>query len=335
VTSGYAYDDRTDWSDNFSARCHCELNPDAPDCDGVPEPTRLPCEQQSDAFRWSHRNDREPFRLGGNSGTTVCGDIDNDGDLDLLTTEIVHWDVGSSSDPSELLINDGTSEPVFARPGREATGLTRTHEIASWNEGDITGALFDFDNDGRLDVYIGSTDYAATRGHLYHQKADGTFEEVSIADGIDHPSSHGVAVADYDRDGDLDLVAGHSRNRCSTGDHCYGPDQNYARLFRNEIGNRNHWVQLELVGGEGTNRAAIGARVTVETDALTQTQEVGGGHGHYGLQDDLVRHFGLGGSCTAEVTVRWPDAQNSEQTFTLQADRRYRVTQGEDPVEIP
>ncbi|MFW5967554.1 MAG: FG-GAP repeat domain-containing protein, partial [Persicimonas sp.] len=44
IDSGYAFDDRTDWTDNESARCYCKHNPDAEDCDGVPEPEHIACE---------------------------------------------------------------------------------------------------------------------------------------------------------------------------------------------------------------------------------------------------------------------------------------------------
>ena len=329
IASGYAFDDRKDWSDNESARCWCTLHPGDPDCAGVPAPTAIRCETDDDAFRWDHGSDRQDFRLGGNSGTTVCGDVDNDGDLDLLTTEIVHWDVGSSSDPAELLLNQGDSPPTFERPGNDATGLTRTQTIASWNDGDITGAMFDFDNDGRLDVLINSTDYPGTRAHLYHQQADGTFVELSLADGLDHQSSHGIGVADFDRDGDLDLVIGHSRFRCGSGDHCY--ESAHARYFRNEVGNESNWVQLTLEGGDGTNRAAIGARITLQANGLTQVREVDGGHGHYGIQHDLTQHFGLGDACDATITIRWPNAALEEQTFPVQAGYRYHIRQGDSP----
>lgn len=332
VESGYAFDQRIDWTDNESARCFCKLNPTAPDCAGVPAPAYIQCNVPGDVFRWNHANDREPFRLGGNSGTTVCGDVDADGDLDLLTTEIVHWDVGSSSDPSELLINQGHPLVRFARPGNETMGLTRPQNVP-FDNGDITGALFDFDNDGRLDVYIGSTDYDGTRAWLYHQKTDGTFQSVPLTDGIDHTSSHGVAVADFDLDGDLDLVLGHSRARCQNATHCY--PETHARFFENKAGQGGNWLQLELEGAEGTNRAAIGARVTVAAGNRTQALEVGGGHGHYGIQHSLVQHAGLGAACEAEVTVRWPDAAGTTQTFKLPANYRYRLKQGGRPVVLP
>lgn len=332
--SGYAYDDRTDWTDNESARCWCKLHPDAEDCDGVPDPEYIRCQSDDDAFRWNHQQDRELFRLGGNTGTTVCADVDNDGWMDLLTNEIVHWDVGSSSDPSELLYNQQDPQVRFERPGNEATGLTRTHEMAGWNDGDITSAVFDFDNDGRKDIYIGSTDYPGTRGHLWHQKKDGTFEVVPIDEGIDHKSSHGVGVADYDHDGDLDLVVGHSRFRCSSGDHCYAPEDAHVRLFENTVGQDGNWLQVDLEGKDGTNLDAIGARVTVATDQMTQVSQIDGGHGHYGIEHTMVQHFGLGEACRAEVTVRWPDESLSEETFVLKAGHRYSWKQGEVPVVI-
>jgi enediyne biosynthesis protein E4 len=337
VASGYAWDGRNDWSDNESARCHCKLHRDAPGCLGVPEPRLIRCNSDNDVFRWRHDSDREPFRLGGNSGATICADINNDGWIDLLTTEIVHFDVGSSSDPSELVINTGSDEVVFERPGNETTGLTRDRQLVAWNDGDITGGVFDFDNDGWQDVYIGSTDYPGARGLFYRQDAPLEFSEIALTAGIENNRSHGMAIADFDRDGDLDVILGHSRSRCAPGQEpdptpCYESTQ--VRFFENTFGQDSQWVQLKLEGGSDTNRAAIGARATVTargTQTVVQTQDVDGGHGHFGAQRDLTLHFGLADACQAEVTIRWPDAELTEQTFTVEAGARYVVTQGQDP----
>lgn len=331
IDSGYAFDQRTDWTDNESARCWCKLHPDAADCAGVPPPMYIACNTDEDAFRWNHTYDREPFRLGGNSGATECIDIDNDGDVDLLTGEIVHWDVGSSSDPAELLLNTGEPQIRFERPGNDVTGLAREHVLLDWNEGIMTGSVFDFDNDGWPDVYLGASDYPGNHGLLFHQDTPAHFVPVPIDLGIDHHRSHGSAVADFDHDGDLDIVVGHSRARCdaSAPDDCYPTSQ--VRFFENVLGQTGHFLQLTLEGAPGTNRAAIGARVTVKTGDVVQTRDVFGGHGHYGAQDDLTVHFGLGDACTADVTVRWPDAALGTQTFTLESNKRYSLTQGEDP----
>lgn len=323
VASGYAFDDRQDWSDDESARCWCKLHPDDTDCEGVPDP-RITCSTDSDAFRWDHDTSRELYRLGGNSGGTSCEDVDNDGRLDLLTSEIVHWDVGSSSDPSELLFNTGSVPVTFERPGREATGLEREHTISSWNEGDIQNSMLDFDNDGWMDLWVGSSDYPSTWGYLYHNLGGRQFEEVPQEQGIDHNRAHGSAVADFDRDGDLDIVVGHSTARCEG--ECYDTAQ--IRLFENQAQDSN-FVQLKLVGTGGSNAAAIGARVEIQTAETTQTRVVDGGHGQWGQQDDLVVHAGLGPSCEATVRVHWPDAERSVEEFDLAGGYRFEITQGQ------
>lgn len=324
IASGYAFDENQDWTDNESARCWCTLHPTDDECNGVPEPELIRCSSDSDAFRWNHDQDRNAFRLGGNSGATVCADLNNDGWMDLVTTEIVHWDVGQSSDASEILYNQKRRSVELERPGNDVTGLTRSHELVDWNDGDITAAVFDFDNDGRKDIYIGSTDYPGTRGLLYHQLDDGTFELVESDLGIDHPRSHGVAIADFDNDGDLDMMVGHSSGRCD--DDC--PESFHARLYENQMS--GNFLQVSLEGTGGSNRSAIGARVEIETTNGIQVQEVSGGFGHYGAQNDLRLHFGLGDACSATVTIRWPDDKLSETVYEVSANQHVTIVQGEE-----
>lgn len=325
ISSGYAFDGKQDWTDNESARCYCKLNPTAQDCAGVPPPAYIPCAVAADAFRWNHDTDRNASRLGGNSASAVCADIDNDGLVDLVTCEIKHWDVGSSSDEAEVAFNTGKTPLSFDRVGNATTGLARVHPASGWDEGILTASVFDFDNDGWPDIYWGNTDYPGARGLLYHQKSPRSFEAVPITDGIDHFRSHGSTVADFDHDGDLDIVVGHSPARCDS--DCYPTQQ--ARLFSNQMG--GNFVALRLVGGEGTNRMAIGARVTIEAGGIKQTRDVGGGFGHYGQGDDFAVQVGLGAACTAKITVRWPDAMLTQQSFELPAGYRFLVKQGQAP----
>ena len=327
VASGYAFDQNQTWEDNEFARCFCQANPGAEGCEGVDAP-RVRC-----ANNWNHAQDREAFRLGGNSGATSAGDIDNDGDLDLFTGEIKHWWAGSGSDGGELLVNEG--ELRFVRPGDDATGLEADHlGRLAWDEGHMTNALFDFDNDGRLDVYIGASDYPGNRGLLFHQDGALNFTQLGTDDFFEHNRSHGVVVLDVDRDGDLDIVVGHSRARCDAAEpnDCY--ETANVRAFEN-IGAAGNFLQLDLRGGEGTNAAAIGAQVTLRYGDLVQVVEVDGGHGHYGSQSERVLTVGLGAACEAEVTIRWPDAALTTETYTLPAGHRFVVRQGQRPEVAP
>jgi enediyne biosynthesis protein E4 len=333
VASGYAFDHREDWTTNVNAQCFCFDNPAEEDCDLAPDPEDYgECESLFAAFggyRWSHGSDREPWRMGGNSATTTCADLNNDGWLDLFTGEIVHWDVGDTSDPAEVAFNTQEDDVRLERPGNTELGFERDDPPTRWDHGDMNHAILDFDNDGKQDVYLSSSDYPGTRGWLYHQRADGTFERVSTEDGIDHLRSAGAAAVDIDRDGDLDLVVGHTLMRCggSFPEDCYeGP---IVRAFENLADGRNRWLQLRLEGGEGTNRSAVGARVTVERCGETLTRQVDGGHGIVGSQEDLTLHFGLGADEKADVTVHWPDAERSVERFTVGTDAAYSVRQGE------
>ena len=103
-----------------------------------------------------------------------------------------------------------------------------------------------------------------------------------------------------------------------------------VRFFENVLGDGSNRIQLTLEG-TGANRSAIGARVSVTAGGVTQTQEVGGGYGHYGAQNDAMLHFGLGQHCFAKVSVRWPDAPLTEQTVYAGSGQRIRLTQGGAP----
>jgi hypothetical protein len=314
VPSGFAADENLDFGDNEFYRCHCALSGN---CQAAP--ARIQCDRDN----WNAGLDDQPFRLGGNTFAVACADVNDDGRADVLTGAIKHWHIGDSSDTSTLLTSGGEADAVrLERGDNEALGLARRWRTPSWNEGDIFSAIFDYDLDGRKDLYWGSTDYPETRSFLYRQLDDGTFEEVAPDVGLEHARAAGFGLADVDRDGDLDVFMGSSQARCSANDAppcpwtTSGPD---VFFFRNTASDHHNWIAVDLDGlpGAGTpaNRAGIGAKITVRAGGKDQHYEVIGGHGHFGQQDTLTAHVGLGTTCEVEsVTVRWPDAAKTTTT---------------------
>ncbi len=330
VASGYAFDQNQDWTGDQFARCFCENQRNAEGCADVPQ-SALACDPMNN--NWDHQIGREPFRLGGNSGATLCEDWDNDGDLDLYTTEIHHWWGGDGSDHSEVLINDGNA--TFTRPGRMALGMEIPQSTPDWDEGHITAASIDFDSDGYQDIYLGATDYPGNRGRLYHNltaqnQGIPLFEELSVTDAFEHNRSHGVAIADFDRDGDSDMIVGHSLMRCSGEENpCYQSAQ--IRYFENKIGQSGNWLQLKLQGKvPQSNFFAIGAKVVIKAGALYVVKHLQGGYGHFGQQQETLIQVGLGEFCEAEVEIHWPDQQKTVQKMKLTGNHRYLIEQNQE-----
>jgi hypothetical protein len=328
--SGYAGDDLRDYSDNQFFACYCTLHASEPDCAGVAKPL-VQCPTPADAY-WAPGSDDQPWRLNGNTFSTYCGDLDGDGDLDLYSAEIRHWHIGNSSDPSELLRSDGQNGAIhFTRPGNAQTGMSWPHPTSDWNEGGLMVGGADFDADGREDLYVAASDYPDQFGLVFHQKPDHTFEEVGAAWGIHHACASGLAIADFDRDGDLDVVVGSGTARdCSK-----VWKTNEVHLYENDASQSASWLLVRLVGdGKTANTTGIGARVTVSAGGETIVKELEGGYGHMAMQHDTLLYFGLGACSSVDsITVRWPDQALTTQTFSSVGAKRFvELRQGDATV---
>lgn len=153
--------------------------------------------------------------------------------------------------------------------------------------------------------------------------ADGVprFVDVAMALGADDGNdARGVAVADFDNDGDLDMAINHN-----VGDHDL-PDRANATYLRNDVGSRRAWIAIELTGTE-SNRDAVGAEVTVTTGDLRQIRQVTAGSG-YASQHTRRLYFGLGEHETVDaLVVRWPGGR--EESFAgLEARQLVRIVEG-------
>jgi enediyne biosynthesis protein E4 len=313
-----------DYNTDERFRCHCQTtNYASAECQGVPAP-RIGCSPGG----WNPGWDDQPHRLGGNTFAATCADFDGDGDMDVATGEIRHWWTPGASDPSNILWNDGGSPPVFSRLPRDEVGIEMVHEITSWNEGDLTVTHFDFDGDGIMDLLRPQSDYPETWMRLFRGLGGGEFTEVSGRSGLAFQRAGGVALADFDRDGDLDVFTGFSRMRCDEDCLYTTPEVHY---FRNDVGHTSNVLNVRLRGAGGVARDAVGARVEVTIGGVTQVQELLAGHGHQGQQNELVLSFGLGSACSADsVSVVWPDAAATRETWeSLPANYDVTFTTGE------
>jgi hypothetical protein len=281
-------DTNLDYTDNYMYACWYESEGTAAD----PEPS-VSCGGSFTSDYWTAGYDDQPARLAGNTFTTACGDIDNDGDNDLYSAEIVHDWAGNSADPTQLLLNDGTG--VFERIDNATNGLERRRARSGWNEGDLFSAFMDFDDDGWRDLVLISSDYDDTHTWLWRQVEPGQFEEITEEAGLEHPWPAGVAIADFDLDGDLDFVTGSSTARSGT------PwTVREVHFYENKL-EAGNWVRLTGL--------PIGTRVELTAGGVTQMQEVSGGYGHFGIQNDTALHFGLGDVCMIdELDVTRPGA---------------------------
>jgi hypothetical protein len=223
----------------------------------------------------------------------VAADFDNDGDMDLFF---------ASKRGNLLLENRGNARLIAVNPVER--GLPGTSLLGVW---------VDYDNDGRTDLHL------VPQG-LYRQVQPGHFEATGLL--AARPHAYQAAILhwfDADNDGRRDPLLALNENP--------GLWRWWQRAFRNaddvhawtvqswrNLEARNHWLQLEVVSGDG-NRPAIGARVSVHTPHEAQMQDVGQNDSSYFSQGHYRLYFGLGPNQRADrVVVRWPDGRNIELT---------------------
>ena len=179
---------------------------------------------------------------------SAWGDYDNDGDPDLYLANYLDG-------VNRLLRNDGVDPGDPARIVFTDVAPALGLDDAGWGVGTAWG---DYDNDGRLDLYL------ANRGenHLFHQTAGGVFVDVTAESGAgldDDQYSTGVAWADYDNDGDLDLYLGNHWPDA-------GPEYAANRFFRNDgedPGAPGTWVFVDVAPATGVSVADTSSTCSV------------------------------------------------------------------------
>ncbi len=246
----------------------------------------------------------------------AVGDYDGDGYLDYYATNIGN---------NVLLRNlgNGTFENVAMKTGAAGGFTPRGENRVNWGP-----EFFDFDNDGFLDLYVASGFLVAIApnpsqqpNQLFRNLGNGTFADVSAISGADDPNqSRGIVLADFDHDGDLDLVVVNNN----------GP----LHYFRNEYNTAGHkgennWIEINLRPRQG-HREAFGARVKIVVGSVAQIREIGSGSPS-GSVSSLVAHFGLGPADHVDsMEIHWPSG-TVETLSRLPANRIIEMTEGTSP----
>lgn len=245
---------------------------------------------------------------------SAAADIDGDGSLDLLKTNFIE-------ETSNVYLNQAS---MGFEDRVHAMGAAISVEYMGWG----IGAL-DFDHDTWPDILV-------VNGHTYpeieplvpknpyrqprllYRNVGGTlFETVGRYAGSGVSARHasrGLALGDYDNDGDVDVFVNNMNERPS--------------LLRNDSPVAGGFLSLRLVGTR-SNRSAIGARVSVVAGTRRMVQEVRSGSSFMSSHDFRL-HFGLGKSSEARrIEIDWPSSQPREVLTGIAANQFLEITEGE------
>ncbi len=242
-----------------------------------------------------------------------AADVDGDGWLDLYVTHL------------DLELNR------FYHNNHDETFDDATFTSGIGNKAILLSGVsmkfMDYDNDGWVDIcqvngamldniqlYHTEVGYPEPK-LMFRNLGRGKFEKVSEALGPDFlrpTAGRGLAVGDFDNDGDLDLAI------VNRGD--------YPQLLRNDGGNANHWLEVKLIGTK-SNRDGIGAALKLVSDGRTQLEQAKGGMSYMSAHDPRV-HFGLGQRQKIDrLEITWPSGA-VDRLPNLDADQILTVREG-------
>ncbi len=249
----------------------------------------------------------------------VAGDIDGDGDPDLVLLYRPDPDVNPRRGPVEIWRNDpGSVGPIFSPLAAPAAARPLDP---------VAGLLADLDGDGALDLYV--VEAPRTDGQppnaLLHGDGRGGFADSTAAwGGTAPPGSHPESAwaMDLDRDGDLDLLTFNGG-----GDD---PDQSGGIVLHRNDSSVRHGLTVELAGGSTPH--GLGARLTLSGDGFMRTRRIRCVAAPHNAAI-LPAHFGVGGDPGPfALTVRWPSGATCRYTIPAPG-AAYRIREADGAIE--
>jgi hypothetical protein len=247
-------------------------------------------------------------------------DYDNDGWLDIFATcydktlgDTIKGLLGEPHTKKQNKLYRNLAGEGF-QDVTESAGLTECFQTMGCNFGD-------FDNDGFLDMYLGTGDHDVSSlvpNRMFRNLAGQRFVDITSSSGTGHlQKGHGVGCGDWDRDGDVDIAI-------EMGGAI--PGDKYHNLMFLNPGQGNHWLNVKLVGAK-SNRCAIGARIKLVTAGdkpLVVHRSVSSGSS-FGA-NPLEQLLGLGPhDRVASLEVHWPSSGVTQVFRDIVADQHLEI----------
>lgn len=267
--------------------------------------------------------------------TTWFWDYDNDGWLDIFVCNYEFERALSYYAAKEALhpSSDMAGKPYFYHNNHDGTFTNVTATMGANKPVFSMGGNFgDIDNDGWLDMYLGTgnPDFKSlVPNKMFHNLGGKKFADVTNSARVGNlQKGHGVSFADLDNDGDQDIYADMGG--------AYRGDAYHSAFYLNPGQNaKNHWINIKLVGNS-SNRSAIGVKVALTFHENGQERhvyrEVNAGSSFGG--SPLRREIGVGSATTIdEVMITWPTSGRVQKWKNVRADQFIRITEGQEGFE--
>ena len=216
----------------------------------------------------------------------TIGDIDGDGLIDILVSDLKYGALYHN-------IGNGLFKDITEKSGIEKSMAGK----GSWGT-----ALFDYDNDGDLDIIAANgtaEELILQHPLLLENNGKGSFKNIGSQLSSyfsSKRSGRGLAIFDYDNDGDLDVIISHVDLQAS------------PVLLRNDGGDKNHWLGITLKGENGL-ASGIGAKITITAGGEKQVYVNQWTTGYLSNSEPRT-HIGLGAQrIINKLVVNWPDGK--------------------------
>lgn len=224
----------------------------------------------------------------------AVGDVDGDVDIDVFVTNI-----GAIAPGQLLYLNQGDGTFLEASAAWQVALL----DAFAWG-----AVLADFENDGDLDLAVAGMKAPWGGVHVGENWGHGFIDLSDVVKTLPAESTYGLATADFDADGRLDLG-------WSTRDSVVR-----ARLYRNVWASPGHWLRVRLAGPP-PNVHGLGATIFVDAGGRRHVRQLVAGSS-YGSTSEGVAHFGLGATTVVDaIEVWWPTGLVTVTPGPIDADQ--------------